>query len=293
MSMRKKTVSFTKWLILLSLLAFPTYKIIDYLATELPKEKDILVSSRETPIGTKTPLGKILNAIDTKQDVTGARTIYEQEKSKFPNEVVKPYLEKFFLLHDKFVQHKITLDDFEDAKYFIKESINIKNEMKREGMTEKDLFRAQEVIPITVIKFLYNAKPDDIPERQQKKASDTLLDIANQYLNSIVGPRESLSVPGAIAICIYTKITFTEAKGGFLKANKESELMSIIRRIDSFKQVYNTMIGGEEAAFKVYVDFLDIYKGASEATLKEGFWDRWWNDNIPNKEIPGISINRK
>lgn len=292
MSMRKKTVLFTKWLILLSLLAFPTYKIIDYLSTTLPMEKEGLNSSRETPIGTKTPLGKILNAIDTKQDVTGARAIYEQEKSKFPNEVVKPYLEKFFLLHSKFVQHKITLDDFEDAKYFIKESINIKNEMKREGMTEKDIFRAQEVIPITAIKFLYNARPVDIPEVQQKKANDKLLDVAAQYLNSIVGPREYLSVPGAIAICIYAKITFTEAKGGFLKANKESELTSLIKRIDFFKETYKTMIGGEKTALKDYVDFLDIYREASEAALKEGFWDRWWNDNIPNKEIPGVSINR-
>ncbi len=59
-----------RWIVLLILLAIPLTQIITQLHSKIIKESGVFGTKQAKPIEQKTSLGRILNAIDMKKDIS-------------------------------------------------------------------------------------------------------------------------------------------------------------------------------------------------------------------------------
>ncbi len=287
MTFRDKVGISLAWLVVIALFAYPMAEIVKFISKTLKEGPVPPVATRESPISTKTPIGRILHAIDTEGEIAKAKTIFRTEHSALP-EKIQTYLDRFFMLYDKFYAYQISLDDYIDARYFITASPYLKDYLEEQKYNQIDIYRAQEIIPSTVLRMLYNSLDVDIAKKYRDKAKADLLDLADQYLKSIVEPREHLSEPGAMAICIYVKISFDMATGGFLKDNKEEQFNNLLKRITYVREKYSAMVGEKKSMYQSYTEFLNMYYEKIEKKKNEELWDRWWGKNIPTKQIPHI-----
>jgi hypothetical protein len=94
-----------RWIALLILMAFPLTQIISQLNYVIRTEQGVFGTEQASPIEQKTPLGRILHAMDTKNDIPGSRVIFQKEKDKLPPNVTD-YLEKFYDFYARYVQQQ-------------------------------------------------------------------------------------------------------------------------------------------------------------------------------------------
>ena len=287
MAFRDKIRISLPWLVVIALFAYPMAEIVKFISKTLKEDPVPHEATQESPISTKTPIGRILHAIDTEGEIAKAKTIFRTEHSALP-EKIQTYLDRFFMLYDKFYAYQISLDDYIDARYFITASPYLKDYLEEQKYNQIDIYRAQEIIPSTVLRMLYNSLDVAIAKKYRDKAKADLLDLTDQYLKSIVEPTEHLSEPGAMAICIYVKISFDMATGGFLKDNKEEQFNNLLKRITYVREKYSTYLNENKGTYKQYMDFLNTYYGQIEKKKNEGPWARWWGENNPIIPIPHI-----
>ncbi|MCX5814160.1 MAG: hypothetical protein NT178_16695 [Proteobacteria bacterium] len=254
-----------------------------------------IIAGREEPIDTKTTLGRILNAIDTENDVIRAKSVFDKEGRSLP-EKIQQYLGWFFDFHNKFISSKLNYNDLVDANKFIKGSYYIKKYFEKYGTKKIDIYRSEQVIPITVIKIAYMASSgyDRI---------GILGGLSEQFLKTIIGPKENLNVNGAIALCVIVQMEYRQGAGNFAKAHNKIALNNMVGRIDKCFEEYQTALGdknGKKGALIEYHNFIESYRKAAEKLKNESDIHRitkpidifgLWENYEPQGNIPGIWIS--
>jgi len=213
-----KTGRSVRWLALLVLLAVPLTPIVSQLYSEITRERGVFGSEAATPIEQKTPLGRILQALDTKKDIHASRAIFEQEKNQLPQDV-QDYLNKFYDFYDYYSSGKFdSLVNLSPYEHLITGAVYIIKDMDDKNTDSRSYYRAFEVIPFTFMKMVYKAHVMGGPTREQ------VLDLCNQYQKSIVEPQDNISGRGATIFCIIIRLEYLHAMGDKFKRDKKGSI---------------------------------------------------------------------
>ncbi|HOS46077.1 MAG TPA: hypothetical protein PLX88_09725 [Syntrophorhabdaceae bacterium] len=280
-----------RWIALLILMAFPLTQIISQLNYVIRTEQGVFGTEQASPIEQKTPLGRILHAMDTKNDIPGSRVIFQKEKDKLPPNVTD-YLEKFYDFYARYVQQQdLWPADFSIYTHLVTGSHYIRFYMEENAYTSSSL-RAIEVIPFTFLKSAYQAhiqKRAPISEAQ-------LIDLCMQYQKTIVDSLDEISGRSATIFCIKIRLEYLNARSrGLLGADKKNQLISIQGEIDRYKEKYPNALG-EKGNLNDHIRFLNSYKDAAESIVNEKTWDKVkrrllrTSSSDPIEKIPGIDM---
>ena len=277
-----------RWVALLILLAIPLTQIVSQLHSEITKERGVFGIEQATPIEQKTPLGRILQAIDTKNDISESRAIFGKEKNQLPPDVTA-YLDKFYNFYDQYSNNFSVLADISPYSHLITGAGYIRDYMEAQNAASRSYYRAFEVVPFTFMKMAYRA--DVITNGLIYRGQ--LLDLCDQYQKTIVVPLDNISGHGATVFCIMIRLQYQQALGILLRRDKTEQLKQIGNQIDDYKAKYPNSLG-KNGNLKTHIRFLDSYKESADSiTKKDGFLDRaeryfLGSGSDPIAKIPGI-----
>jgi len=279
-----------RWIALLILMAFPLTQIVNQLNYVIRTEQGVFRTEQASPIEQKTPLGRILQAMDTKNDIPGSRVIFQKEKDKLPPDVTD-YLEKFYDFYARYVQQQAPWPaDFSTYTHLVTGSHYIRLYMEKNAYSPSSL-RAIEVIPFTFLKSAYLAHIQRAPI-----AEDQLIDLCMQYQKTIVDSLDEISGRGATIFCIKIRLEYLNALSrGLLGADKNKQLKAIQDEIDRYKEKYPNALG-DKGNLNDHIRFLNSYKDSAESIVNERTIDTVirrlfrTSSSDPIEKIPGIDM---
>jgi hypothetical protein len=283
-----KTGQSLRWLALLILLAIPLTQIVSQLYSVIITEGRVFGTEQATPIEQKTPLGKILQALDTQKTLPESRVIFDREKSQLPTNV-RDYFDKFFDFYDRYVEVTAPPVNLSHYEHLITGAAYIRDYMANQKVDSRSAYRAFEVVPFTFIKMAYRAHIKRAPI-----SSDQLIDLCTQYQKSIVESLDDISGRGATVFCIKIRIEYLQALGGVFTIDKTDQLKIIQSKISEHKEKYPNALG-EKGNLKDHIYFLESYYKSAEVIINEKNIDKGIRiflgaKSDPIAKIPGIDI---
>ncbi len=284
-----------RWILLLILLVFPLTQIASHLYSDVTREKGVLGTEQALPVEQKTPLGRILHAIDTRKDIPASRAIFEQEKNQLTQDV-RDYLNKFFQYCDDYSSInsissvRSSLSPYE---HLITGAVYITKDMDDNNSASS--YRAFEIIPFTFMKMAYKGL------LSKRHKPEEVIDLCSQYQKSLVEPFDNISSRGASVFCVLVQLKYREALGatesvfkGILNPVKADQLKQLQTLIDDYKEKYPNSLGSK-GNLKIHTDFLESYKKSAESIINEGIMDKvkriiFGSKSDPQEKIPGFDI---